>query len=117
MATPVTGQNPGLRTVIKLGEIMRVMATISMPVEAGSRSIKDGTIAKVVQEAADRWKPEAMYFGSLHGQRTMFMVMDMTDPSQMVPFSEPIFMGLEASIELTPVMNADDLQRGMAQLG
>jgi hypothetical protein len=47
----------------------------------------------------------------------MFMVMDMTDPSQMVPFSEPIFMGLEASIELTPVMNADDLQRGMAQLG
>ena len=96
---------------------MRVLVTVSIPAEAGSRAIKDGTIAKVVQETADRWKPEAMYFGSQHGKRTMFMVLDLADPSQMPPFAEPLFAGLDASIDLTPVMNAEDLQRGMAQLG
>jgi hypothetical protein len=39
---------------------MRVMAKITIPVESGSRAVKDGSIGGLIQGAAERWKPEAM---------------------------------------------------------
>jgi hypothetical protein len=96
---------------------MRVMAKISMPVEAGNQAIKDGTIGTLMQRAAERWKPEAMYFTTFDGRRTAFMVFDLPDASDLPPFAEPFFRGLNADVELAPVMNADDLQKGLSQLG
>ena len=71
---------------------MRVMAKITIPVESGSRAVKDGSIGELIQGAAERWKPEAMYFSTFDGHRTAFMVFDMPDSSDMVPFGEPFFM-------------------------
>lgn len=96
---------------------MRVMAKITIPVESGSQAIKDGSIGKLIQAAAERWQPEAMYFGPAEGRRTAFMVFDMPDPSDMVLFSEPWFMRLNADVEIIPVMSGDDAQRGLAKLG
>jgi hypothetical protein len=96
---------------------MRVMAKITIPVESGSRAVKDGSIGGLIQSTAERWKPEAMYFGTFDGHRTAFMVFDMPDSSDMVPFGEPFFMGLDADVEVAPVMNADDLQKGLGKLG
>jgi hypothetical protein len=62
------------------------MAKITIPVESGSRAVKDGSIGALIQTAAERWKPEAMYFGTFEGLRTAFMVFDMPDSSDMVPF-------------------------------
>lgn len=92
---------------------MRVMAKITIPVEPGG----DGTIGKIIQRTAERWKPEAMYFGNFQGQRTAFIVFDMPDSSDMVPFSEPFFQELSADVEITPVMAPDDFQKGLAKLG
>jgi hypothetical protein len=36
------------------------MAKITIPVESGSRAVKDGSIGGLIQGAAERWKPEAM---------------------------------------------------------
>ena len=47
---------------------------------------QDGSIGGLIQSAAERWKPEAMYFGTFDGHRTAFMVFDMPDSSDMVPF-------------------------------
>lgn len=96
---------------------MRVMAKITIPVESGSEAIRDGRIGKLIQGAAERWKPEALYFGPAEGNRTAFMVFDMPDPSDMVPFAEPWYMGLNATVELIPVMTGDDVQQGLAKLG
>jgi hypothetical protein len=96
---------------------MRVMARITIPVETGSRAVKDGSIGTLIQDAAERWKPEAMYFGTFEGRRTAFMVFDMPDSSEMVPFGEPFFMELDADVTVVPVMNADDLQKGLGKLG
>jgi hypothetical protein len=92
------------------------MAKISMPTGPGNRAINDGTIGKLMQGAADRWRPEAMYFTTFDGQRTAYMVFDMADPSDMPVFAEPFFAGLEADVEVAPAMNAQDLQKGLAQL-
>jgi len=48
---------------------MRVMAKIMLPVESGNQGVKDGTIGKLFQAAGERWKPEAMYFGTFEGPR------------------------------------------------
>jgi hypothetical protein len=93
------------------------MARITMPTVPGNRAITDGTIGKLMQGAADRWHPEAMYFTTFDGQRTAYMVFDMADASDMPPFAEPFFEGLEADVAIAPVMNVQDLQKGLSQLG
>jgi hypothetical protein len=93
------------------------MARISMPVEAGNKAIKDGSLGATMQSAAERWKPEAMYFTTFDGNRTAYMVFDLPDTSDIPVFAEPFFMDLNADVELAPVMNGNDLQRGLAHLG
>lgn len=96
---------------------MRVMARISIPAEPGNQAIKDGTMGTVIQKVADRWKPEAMYFTTFDGRRTAFLVFDLPDASSIPPFAEPFFVGMNADVQLAPVMNAEDLQKGLSQLG
>ena len=88
-----------------------------MQVEAGNRAIKDGTLGAVMQRTAERWKPEAMYFTTFNGERTAYLVFDLPDASGIPSFAEPFFTELNAGVELAPVMNGDDLQKGLSQLG
>ncbi|HEX5293918.1 MAG TPA: hypothetical protein VFX25_34010 [Streptosporangiaceae bacterium] len=92
------------------------MARVSMPVEVGSQAIRDGRMPKLMQNVAERWKPEAMYFTTFDGRRTAFMVFDMPESSDLPSFAEPLFQELGADVQIAPAMNADDLQRGLAQL-
>jgi hypothetical protein len=96
---------------------MRVMARISIPVEAGNRGIQSGNLPKAIQQAAERWKPEAMYFTTFDGKRTAYMVFDMSDSSVIPQFAEPFFMELNAEVQIAPVMNTEDLQKGLSGLG
>ena len=96
---------------------MRVMAMISVSAEEGNKAIQSGSFAKLMEQTVERWKPEATYFTTFDGQRTAYMVFDMPDASDMPVFAEPFFEGLEADVQLAPVMNAEDLQKGMSQLG
>ena len=95
---------------------MRIMAMISIPVESGNKAIDDGTLGAAMQRAAERWKPEAMYFTTFDGQRTAFMVFDLPDASAIPPFAEPLFRGMNANVQLAPAMNVEDLQKGLSQL-
>lgn len=88
-----------------------------MPVESGNRAINDGRLGKAMQRAADRWKPEAMYFTTFDGQRTAFMVFNLPDASDIPPFAEPLFQELDANVQLSPAMNGEDLQQGLSRLG
>ncbi len=96
---------------------MRVMARISMPVEPANQAIKDGKLGAVIQQATDRWHPEATYFTTFEGRRTAYMIFNLPDPSDIPPFAEPFFMNFQAEVELAPVMDAADLQKGLSQLG
>ena len=71
----------------------------------------------LLMTAAKRWKPEAMYVGTFEGKRTALVVFDMPDSSDMVAFGEPFFMAVDAEVEVVPIMNADDLQKGLGKLG
>ena len=92
---------------------MRMMLKIMIPTEAGNRTIKDGSLPKILESAVDRLKAEAAYFMAEDGVRTAMIFFDMLDSSDIPSIVEPLFMGIDAEVELLPVMNADDLRKGL----
>lgn len=96
---------------------MRMMMKIQMDTEAGSKAIADGSAPQVLQEMMSRLKPEAAYFGPDDGVRTASIVFDMQNPAELPSISEPLFRTFHANIRIFPVMNQEDLQKGLQQLG
>jgi hypothetical protein len=94
---------------------VRMLLKVSVPVEAGNAAIKDGSLQKAFQETIERIKPEAVYFTLMDGRRTALLVFDMVDQAKMPPIGEPLFMGFDAELSLTPVMNGADLEKGLAE--
>jgi hypothetical protein len=95
---------------------MRMMMKVQIDTEAGSKAIADGSLPQVMQQMMGRLKPEAAYFGPEDGVRTAFIVFDLQDPSELPSISEPFFNKFHANILLFPVMNQEDLQKGLQQL-
>jgi len=94
---------------------MRTMVRMSIPVEAGNKAILDGTLQKILAESLERLKPEGAYFYTEQGRRTAIMIIDLKDVSEIPGIAEPFFMGVSASVEFIPVMNADDLKKGLGK--
>ena len=92
------------------------MIKVTVPVEAGNRAIRDGSLPKVISDALERLKPEAAYFFPDRGIRTCLFVIDIKDPSEIPVIAEPFFTQLDAAVDFTPVMNAEDLKKGLGQV-
>ena len=95
---------------------MRMMLKATMDTAAGTKAIESGRLPQVMQSLMEQLKPEAAYFGPNDGCRCAFIVFDMADPSQLPVLTEPLFGELNARIEIFPVMDRDDLERGLSQL-
>lgn len=93
---------------------MRTLLRVVMDVTAANKAISDGTLPQIIEATMDKLKPEAAYFHASDGQRSCFMVFDLKDPSEIPGIAEPFFMNLHAKVELCPVMNAEDLKKGLA---
>ena len=63
---------------------------------------------KILEGAVARLKAEAAYFVAEDGVRTAMIFFDMHDSSDIPAIVEPLFMGIDAEVELLPVMNVDD---------
>jgi hypothetical protein len=96
---------------------MRMMLRFTLPVEKGNAAINEGSVGKTMESIMGKLKPEAAYFTALDGARGGMIFFDMTDPSQIPEFIEPFFLNLNAKVDLVPVMNGDDLRKGLAKLG
>ncbi|HMC08742.1 MAG TPA: hypothetical protein VKL22_05440 [Actinomycetota bacterium] len=96
---------------------MRMMLTVHTDTETGTELLKNGRAAQTVREALERLKPEAAYFFLDKGKRTTLFVLDLAEPSEIIPLVEPLFAQMKAEVSLTPVMNADDLFAGLGTLG
>jgi hypothetical protein len=92
---------------------MRMLLTVQMEVEAGNRAIRDGSLPQVLERAMQDLQPEAAYFTARDGKRTGYIVFDLKDPSDIPAIAEPFFMGVNASIDMTPVMTPQDVQVGI----
>ncbi|MET7813061.1 hypothetical protein ABZT26_19695 [Streptomyces sp. NPDC005395] len=94
---------------------MRVLLRATLDTEKANEAIRSGKLPEVISRTLDQLKPEAAYFGPVGGRRTALLVFDMQDSSELPPTGEPFFTELNA--EVSPIMNADDLRKGLSQLG
>jgi hypothetical protein len=92
---------------------MRMMLRIKMPTESGNRAIKDGSLGKILEDTISTLRAEAAYFVAEDGARCAMVFFDMKDSAEIPPIVEPLFIGLGAKLELLPVMNTDDLRKGL----
>jgi len=118
---------PAALVSVKLGNIdiglifhgettMRMMLKFTLPVESSNAKITDGSLGQTMESILSKLKPEAAYFTPLEGKRGGMVFFDMADPSQIVESVEPFFLSLNATTELVPVMNAEDLRKGLAKV-
>jgi len=94
---------------------MRTMLRFTLPVEKGNQAFKDGSLGRTLESIMNKLKPEAAYFWPSEGKRGGVMFFDLAEPSQIVEIVEPLFANLNAAVELVPVMNGDDLRKGIAK--
>ena len=92
---------------------MRTMFTASLDVTAANAAIKSGALPKLIEHTAKSLKAEAAYFYTECGKRTACFVFDLKDSSQIPAIAEPWFMQLNAAVDFRPVMNLDDLKKGI----
>src|SRR5262245_24814534 len=98
-----------------LEAIMRMMLRFTLPVEKGNQAFKDGSLGRTMESVMTKLKPEAAYFAPLDGKRSGMLFFDIAEPSQIVEVVEPLFLNLDAAVEIVPVMNAEDLKKGLAK--
>jgi hypothetical protein len=89
---------------------------VTLPVEAGNKALKDGTLPKTVQNMIDISRPESSYFYTESGKRSMMFVFDMKDVAQIPAIAESFFMDLNADVQFFPVMNASELKAGLEKV-
>ena len=92
---------------------MRTLLRVVLDVNASNRAIRDGSLPKIIKATTDRIKPEASYFTTIDGCRACYMIFDMKDPSEIPSIAEPFFMQLNARVDFSPVMNGQELQKGL----
>jgi hypothetical protein len=96
--------------------VMRMLVKAVFDTDAASEVIASGQGAEVNRRIADRFQPEAFYAFAEDGQRTVLMVFDLTDPSQIPVLTEPMYQQGKAKVTLTPCMNLEDLEKGFEEL-
>ena len=95
---------------------MRMMLKFTLPIEKGNAAINDGSLGRTMESIMTKLKPEAAYFTPMDGKRGGVIFFDLAEPSQIPDVVEPLFLNLNAATELTPVMNADDLRKGLGKI-
>ena len=94
---------------------MRMMMKVQIPTGPGNDAIKDGSLPQIVGPSLEALKAEAAYFTAEDGMRTALIFFEMNDSSEIPPAAEPYFVGLGAKITFSPVMNAQEMQSGVAK--
>lgn len=95
---------------------MRVMLRAHLDTAATNEGIKTGALPQAIKNLMEKLKPEAAYFGLHEGVRSCWMVFDLQDSAQMPALMEDLFLQFNAEVEVGPVMNAEDLAKGLAAM-
>ena len=93
---------------------MRTLMRVTIPVERGNAAIEEGRLTRLIETTINELRPEAAYFTTHEGKRSALIVFDLKDQSQIPSIVEPWFLDLQAHVEFQPVMNHEDLKRGLS---
>jgi hypothetical protein len=95
---------------------MRMLLKAVFDTAAANEVMASGQAGEVNRRVVERLQPEAFYAFSEDGQRTVLLVFDLADPSQIPMLTEPMYQQGKAKVTLTPCMNLEDLEKGFEEL-
>ncbi|AJF68832.1 hypothetical protein [Streptomyces vietnamensis] len=95
---------------------MRMLLKVELDTQASNEAIKQGRLLKLMEGTVEELDAEAAYFTVENGCRTCYIFFDMADPSLMPKISAPFFMEAGAKVYYSPVMNAEDLRKGISAI-
>jgi len=90
---------------------MRFLMKVSMPTEAGNKSVIDGTLGEKINHMLDALKPEAVYFITKCGKRTALIFLDIPEVHLLPKLAEPFFLAFKAEVDFYPAMRPEDLAK------
>ena len=90
---------------------MRFMLTFRVPPEEGNAAMKEGSFMSAFQSVVEELQPEAAYFTPIEGARGGYLIINMDDASQIPAITEPLFLGMGATVQVQPVFTLEDVPR------
>ena len=94
---------------------MRFLVRIKFPVEEGNKMVKDPKFIQKLEEYYKKINAEAAYFYPQDGVRTAAYIIEMSSVDKIPEIAEPMFQEYNAKVEFHPVMNFDDLKKGLSK--
>ena len=91
------------------------MVRAIIPTEAENKMIQDPNFLKNLEDYMSKAKPESAHFFAADGDRTMGFIVNIESNDQIPALLEPLFQGMNAKVEVHPVMNFDDLKKGLSK--
>ena len=91
-----------------------MMLRVTFPTDIANGAIESGSFQQIMQTTINKLNPEAAYFMANKGCRCAMLFFDMQDVSEIPSIAEPLFSALNAEIEFQPVMDVDDLKKGLS---
>jgi hypothetical protein len=79
--------------------------------------VQHGTMGSAIEGILEKLNPEAAYFHAADGCRAFTLVVDAPDGATLPSLAEPMWLTLGATVEVIPVMNAEELAEGLSRLG
>jgi hypothetical protein len=93
---------------------MRMLVQAQWDTPAGNEAIRTGELREQI-ENLHNLKPESLHFTVQNGKRTAHIVLDVEQESQLPSILEPLFMGGNAHIEITPCLTRNDVLKGLKE--
>lgn len=85
-----------------------------IPTEGGNKAVQDPNFLKNLEQYIDKVKPENAFFMPLEGERTAIFIVNIESNDQIPQIAEPLFLAMGANVDVIPIMDFDDLKKGLA---
>jgi hypothetical protein len=95
---------------------MKYLLKAILPIEDGNYAIKNGTMVKTIQDITAELKPESAYMTLEEGKRTIYCFFTMNQEIDMIKYTEPWFIALNAEVQIIPVMTIEEYKKITPQL-
>ncbi len=92
---------------------MKFMLRLHMPTESGNKMLQDPNFPKKLEGVLNQIKPEAVYFAPIEGERGIIMIVNLPSADMIAGIAEPLWMTFNCKLDLTPLMELSDLQKGL----
>jgi len=90
---------------------MRFLCKIVIPAGSGNTAIRTGKLMPQLKRIVGDLKPEAVYFGVMGGQRTIFMVLEVPSVDKMPWSFEPFWLDWNGDVFKHQVFGLGDMEK------